>query len=257
MVKDPMNVRSASRRVWPGFAKPAVAGLVALAAASAWGAGQFQITPVRIFMQPSDRATAVTITNEGDEELVMQADVFEWKQKPGGEDELTPSEDLFLSPPIVKLAPKARQVVRLARVRPTPSAAQLSYRMIIREVPEVKSADQNVQVQFALAFSMPVFITPPGAKSQVDCTVERISRDTVRASCENRGNAYAQLRELSLAAPSGEKLASRDAGLYILPAVKRTVDLKRAEGPMPGGKATLAVTLDDGSTRTFDVTVAE
>ena len=61
----------------------------------------------------------------------------------------------------------------------------------------------------------------------------------------------------SLSAPSGEKLAGREAGFYILPTIKRTFDIKRAEGPIAGGKATLAVSLDDGSTRTFDVTVAE
>jgi len=42
--------------------------------------------------------------------------VSTWKQKADGTDEQNPSEDLILSPPILKLAPKARQVVRLARI---------------------------------------------------------------------------------------------------------------------------------------------
>ena len=83
-----------------------------LLAAPAW-AGQFSVTPVRIFMATKDRAVAVTITNEGDEQLVMQADLYLWKQKPDGQDDLTLTEDMFLSPPIIKLAPRARQVVRL------------------------------------------------------------------------------------------------------------------------------------------------
>ena len=41
-----------------------------LLVAPAW-AGQFSVTPVRIFMATKDRAVAVTITNEGDEQLVM------------------------------------------------------------------------------------------------------------------------------------------------------------------------------------------
>ena len=32
-------------------------------------------------------------------------------------------------------------------------------------------------------------------------------------------------------------------------------DIKRVEGPIPPGKAKLAVTLDDGTTQSFDVTV--
>lgn len=230
--------------------------LAAVVPSSSWG-GQFSVTPVRIFMQPKDRAVAVTVTNEGDEELVMQADLYEWKQKPGGEDDLKLTEDMFLSPPIIKLAPRARQVVRLARSSPLPPGNQLTYRMIVREVPEAKPADKTVQVQIALAFSLPVFITPPGVKPQLECSTERTAPDTVRVGCQNRGNAYAQPREFVLTNEAGDRLASRDTGGYILPEIKRSFDIKRAEGPIAGGKAKLLVTLDDGSTQTFDVTLAE
>ena len=60
-------------------------------------AGVFSVTPVRIFMTPHDRAIAVTVTNEGDDELVMQADIYTWKQKADGTDDLQLSEDLILA----------------------------------------------------------------------------------------------------------------------------------------------------------------
>ena len=140
-----------------------VIGLLLTYFVTAAGAGVFSVTPVRIYMTPKDRAIAVTITNEGDEELVMQADLFLWKQKPGGQEDLTLTEDMFLSPPIIKLAPKSRQVVRLARLSNARPTEQLTYRMIVREIPEARPAKQDLQVQIALAFSLPVFITPPGA----------------------------------------------------------------------------------------------
>ena len=99
-------------------------------------AGQFSVTPVRMYMEPKDRALAVTVTNQDDAQLVMQADLYEWKQKPGGEDVLTTTEEIFLSPPILKMAPKSRQVVRLARVtRPQQADREITYRMIVREIP--------------------------------------------------------------------------------------------------------------------------
>lgn len=220
-------------------------------------AGVFSVTPVRIYMAPRDRAVAMTVNNEGDEELVMQADVYAWKQKPGGEDELTLTEDMILSPPILKLAPRSRQVVRLALLRPRPTTEQLTYRLIVSEVPEARPPEKNLQLRIALAFSLPVFITPPGARRQLGCSVERVAADTVRTTCENTGNAYAQPREFVLTSVAGEKLASRDSGGYILPSIKRSFEIKRTEGPIPAGKAKLAVTLDDGSTQNFDVTVAE
>ena len=220
----------------------------------AWS-GQFSVTPVRIYMAPKDRAIAVTITNDGEQELVMQADVYQWNQKSSGEDDLTLSEDLFLSPPIIKLAPMARQVVRLAMVRPPKSGQELTYRLIVREVPEARAAEKNVQVQIALAFSLPVFITPPGAKRDLRCAWERAAADTVRVTCENTGNAYAHPREFVLSNLAGEKIAARDNGGYILPGIKRSFDIKRTDGSIPVGKAKLAVTLDDATTQTYDVTL--
>lgn len=233
----------------------AVLAVLAMGAAGPALAGLFSVTPVRIYMTPRDRAVAITITNEGDEELVMQADLFHWKQKPDGEDDLTLTEDLILSPPIIKLAPKARQVVRLAVLQREPTNDQRTYRMIVREVPEAKPAEKTVQLQIALAFNMPVFITPPTAKRQLVCAVERVAPDTVRAACENTGNAYAQPREFVLSNVAGEKLAVRDSGGYILPAIKRNFEIKRADGALPDGPARLAVTLDDGTTQSFDVTI--
>lgn len=118
-----------------------VLGLLSVALVAPVLAGQFSVTPVRIFVAPKDRAAAVTVTNEGNDPLVMQADVYVWNQKPDGEDELTPSEDLFLSPPILKLAPNSRQVVRLAMLHPPKAGRQLTYRMIVREIPEARDEE--------------------------------------------------------------------------------------------------------------------
>src|SRR5689334_12010316 len=83
-------------------------------------AGIFSVSPVRIFMESRERATGVTVVNEGTEPLVMQAEIFQWKQKADGTDDLVPTQDLVLAPPILRLAAGERQVVRLANLRPVP-----------------------------------------------------------------------------------------------------------------------------------------
>jgi fimbrial chaperone protein len=220
-------------------------------------AGMFSVTPVRIYMTPQDKAVAVTITNQGDDELVMQADVYLWKQKPDGEDDLTLTEDMFLSPPIIKLAGKSHQVVRLARMNRAPSEQQLTYRLVVREIPEARPAKENIQLQIALAFSMPVFITPQGSKSKLDCVVERTAANSVNAVCGNTGNAYAQPLDFELTNVTGDILASRDKGGYILPSIKRSFDIKSADKNIPGGKAKLTVRLDDGAKQNYDVMLSE
>lgn len=219
-------------------------------------AAQFTITPVRIFMTPRDRAVAVTVSNDSDEEVVMQADLYTWKQKPDGTDELALTEDLILTPPILKLAPRARQVVRLARLAPPPAGVQQTYRLIMREVPEARGASQ-IQLRVALAFSLPVFITPTGVKRDLKCEVERAASDSVRAVCQNAGNAYAQIRALEVLDDKGAKLAARDIGGYLLPSIKRSFDMKRAEGRIPAGRVKLQVALDDGTLQSFDAALPE
>ena len=133
------------------------------------------------------------------------------------------------------------------------SERQLTYRLIVREIPEARPAEKNIQLQVALAFSLPVFITPANVKRSLDCGVERSAPDKVTVACENKGEAYAQPREIALLDSAGQKLASRDNALYILPGVRRTFELRKAEGPIPGGNLKLALTLDDGSTQGFDI----
>jgi fimbrial chaperone protein len=216
-------------------------------------AGVFSVTPVRIYMTPRDRAVAVTITNEGDTPVVLQADLNQWVQKPDGTDELTPTEDLILSPPIIKLGPKARQVVRLARLVPPDAVRQLTYRMILREVPEATPAKDNIQVAIALALSLPVFITPPAAKRQAACKPVAADPGNLNLACSNTGTAYMQIREILVR--EDERLVGRfEGGPYILPGAQKVLPIKlERPGAGPLGALQLAVTFDDGNTQNFAI----
>ena len=169
---------------------------------------------------------------------------------------LTLTEDVFLSPPIFKVSPKSRQVVRLATLRPAPTTQQLTYRVIVREIVEARPPKEGVQVQVALAFSIPIFITPPAARHQLACDVQRATATVVKVNCENTGNAFVLPRQFALAGALGQPLGSLDSGGYILPGSKRSFEIRHTDR-IPAGKARLTTTLDDATLRSFDVTVAE
>jgi len=219
--------------------------------ATSW-AGSFSVSPVRIYLKPRDRAVAVTLTNEGDTAVALQADVFVWSQTPDGTDQLELSEDLILSPPIIRLEAGAKQVVRLALLRPADASQQLTYRLIVREVPEITSRQQTgIQLPIALALSMPVFITPPPAKRDVTCELVRGEAGAPGVSCANTGTAYAQIREVRLHR-NDQTLARFEGGAYLLPGARRTVTPK-PEGAGLGGAEpiTVEVQFDDGQTSRF------
>lgn len=236
-----------------------VAGLALLGSSVAALGATFSVSPVRIYLQARERATAITVDNEGDGEVVLQGEVFQWTQKADGTDVLTPTDDLILAPPILKVAPKSRQVLRLANLKPVPPGEQLTYRIIVREVPEAAVPKEGVQIKVSLAFSLPIFITPPGAKQRLVCAAKRGSPDLLLATCENQGDAYAQPVNFAVRTATGTVLMSQDiAGGYILPKMRRQFELKRpASGPAIDGAATFAVTQDDGSVQLFDVAMSD
>jgi fimbrial chaperone protein len=217
-------------------------------------AGAFTVTPVRIYMTPRDRAVAITITNEGQTELVIQADINVWTQSAQGQDKLELTEDLILAPPIVKLAPNSRQVVRLALAKPADASRQLQYRMIIREVPEALAPKEGqLQLPIALALSIPVFITPPVAKPQLGCQLARGAAGSLDLVCRNSGNAYVQVLELAVQR-GGSEVAKTDPGAYILPEATKAMPTKVPAGFAPG-PVQVKLVLDDGKTQLLDLAV--
>lgn len=230
------------------------ASLSALALFTPAWAGIFSVTPIRIYMAPKDRAVAVTITNEGENALVLQADLYNWSQKEDGTDSMVLTDDLLMSPPIIKLAPKARQVVRLAMLVPRDPTRQMTYRMVMREVPEAMPSKERIAVPIALALNMPVFITPPAAKRSVACELKRADTHTLLAVCANTGTAYAQVREITLK-QNDKKLAGFEGGNYILPGAHKEISLK-TETEGTSGAAELSVTFDDFSSQSYPVTIS-
>ena len=229
------------------------AAALALAVSGSCAAGTFSVTPVRIYMTTKDRAVAVTITNDGSDPVALQAELFTWNQKADGADDLQLTDDLILSPPIIKLAPNAKQVVRLARARPTPVDRQLTYRLVMRQVPEAVQPKDNIQVPIALALSMPVFITPPTARPKMWCQAERVEGDLLRVRCANSGSAYTQIRQMVLR--QGDRIFGRfEGGEYILPGAKKTLTIK-TESALPP-RLDLVVTYDDGRSEVFSLSVA-
>ena len=229
--------------------------ILAGTAATASVAGSFSVTPVRLFFEQRDRAVAVTLTNEGDTEIALQADINVWSQDAAGVDKLELTEDLIVAPPSLKLAPHARQVVRLALVTPRDASRQMTYRLIVREVPEaVPQKETNVQLPIALVLSMPVFITPPTAKRQMNFSMTRSASRTLQVVTENTGAAYAQLRDVELRR-NGQTLARFEGSNYVLPGARKMLALKAEGSDVPAGDAELVVSFDDANPQTYRVTV--
>lgn len=212
--------------------------------------------PVRMFLSPKDKAVAVTLQNDGDTEVVLQTDVSRWTQDANGTDILEPSDDVVVAPPIIKLSPKSKQVVRLAVLTPRDLSRVTTYRLFVREVPELQATkDKTLQQPIALVLSLPVFLSPAQVKRDLTCESNKASAKQITdLVCYNNGNTYIQIREVELRR-SDKLLAKFEGSMYLLPGVRRNFSLKTESTEIGSGNVEIQVILDDPRPIKFTTTL--
>ena len=189
-------------------------------------AAQFTITPVRIFMAPKDRAVAVTVTNESDEEVVMQADLYSWKQKADGSDDLVLTEDLILTLPSSSCRRAAARSCACA-ADAAPAGVQQSYRLIMRESPRPARRPQS-----SCRSRWPSRCRCSSARPASSGTCSAASSAAARPGArplQQHGDRLHPVRAVEVCDDKGARLA---AGLRRLPPAddQARFDIKRAEG---------------------------
>ena len=248
---------NAGDTAWPGAwrrLRRAWAAALLAAAPGLAGAGGFSVAPVRLFFGEKDRAVAVRLSNEGSAELVLHADVQAWSQDEQGRDRLEPSDDLVASPTVLRIRPRAEQVVRLILVTPRDPARQMSYRLFLREQFPATAAQETeaARLPITLTLSLPVFITPARARHALQCGLAAPEVMPPMAVCENRGRAHARLGRIDLR--NGDALVARHEGsLYLLPGARLSIPLAADPG-VPGARGgTLSALLDGGESLSWRV----
>ena len=219
-------------------------------------AGAFSVTPVRLFFEPRDKAVAITLSNEGDEEVVLQTDVYQWTQSAEGKDQTEPTEDLIVSPPSLRMPPRSRQVIRLGLLVPRDKSRQMTYRLVVREIPEAERRKEGgLQVPIALVLNMPIFITPAGASRKLDCSWDTNPGAKPGLYCTNTGATYAQVRSAEIRRGTS-LLGQTDGSTYILAGARRSLPLQASSNsPLEPGAAELVLVYDDLKTETLNITL--
>ena len=178
-------------------------------------AGTFSISPLRVELAANKRIEALTVRNEQDSEVVIQATVQEWTQV-NGEDRLTQTHDAFATPAVFTLAAKGQQVVRVALRRSADANRELTYRLILQEVPAALPKTFN-GLQVSLRLSLPVFVAASGAtaKSSLSWRANWTGDGKLSVEAANAGNAHIQVADFVLQLSDGKLHGS--VSKYVLP----------------------------------------
>jgi len=168
---------------------------------AAYGAN-LQISPVMINFRADQPAAGINLQNLGDGPAYGQVRVYAWDQQ-GGEDTLTPTQEVVASPPIVQIGPKGSQTIRLVRTAAAPAGAERTYRVLFDEIARDDGPATGVDIR--LRYSVPVFIMAAG-----DRPPEALSWAVFRKDGEwmmrvsNTGQRHAQIGAMSISNGAGK-----------------------------------------------------
>jgi fimbrial chaperone protein len=215
---------------------------VLASAAALWlppaSAGTFTISPLKVELSAQSTTAALTVRNEDEAAVVVQAETLLWKQA-AGEDVLEPTRDVLVSPAVFTLPGKGSQLVRVALRRAADPARELSYRLILQEVPQ-QAKPGFTGLQVALRLSLPVFVAstaPSQAELAWSATRDPDGQLVLRA--ENTGEAHAKVLGLTLTPLDGAGPALQQSVVhYVLPAEHRTWTIAISKKTRDDGTAT-------------------
>jgi fimbrial chaperone protein len=196
-----------------------------LAAAAAFGlsplpahAGTFSISPIRVDLAAAAKTGVVTVRNEEPSEVVVQATVVLWEQQ-DGIDKLTPTQDLLVSPAVFTLPTKGSQLVRVALRRDADPKRELSYRLLLQEVPQTAKPDFT-GLTVALQISLPVWVAARGAGAQADVhwSAAPTPDGLLAVTARNDGNAHFRIVSFKAEPFDGsDKPVEQSVATYLLP----------------------------------------
>lgn len=196
-------------------------------------AASLRISPIGLDLPASQRAASFTLANTADEPVNLQLRAFQWRQV-NGQDILEPASDLMVSPPAVTVPPNASYTVRVARTTMTPVATELSYRLLIDELPQPsdpRTVAQNVAI--ILRTSLPVFFSAPKAKADLHWRLW-LNGGSLYAEVTNSGDRHAKISGLSVMSEKSDRQQTYSFGSglngYVLAGARKRFELALPKG---------------------------
>lgn len=160
-------------------------------------AATIRLSPVNVEILSNQSAASISLFNQSNESTDLQIRVFEWTQK-NGQDQLTPTDEIAISPPFLKLQSNDSYNLRVVRINPAPVSGEKTYRIIIDELPkpiDSRKAAQGVNV--LLRSSLPVFVVNKDAITQLNWKIDA-NQEVPSLNISNIGNRHALLNDLAL-----------------------------------------------------------
>ncbi|UIL53075.1 MULTISPECIES: molecular chaperone [Pantoea] len=177
-----------------------------------FAANSVMIWPIDPAINPAEKASELWLENRGNTTTMMQIRVFGWQQV-NGQEQYQTQQQVVASPPMVRMEPGQKQLVRLIKQTPPAAGQELAYRVVLDEIPTPRQPGENqAGLTFQMRYSVPLFVYGDGLSAdsvRPDLSWQQVSEGGKRwLQLTNRGNGHARLSHVSI---GGRQLGE---GLY-------------------------------------------
>ncbi|MGH8849474.1 MAG: fimbrial biogenesis chaperone [Casimicrobiaceae bacterium] len=183
-------------------------------------AGRFSVAPIRVDFTPGVRIGAVTVTSEDDHPLVFKNTPSAWTQNADGGDVYTPTSDLVVTPPLLRVAPTEPKIVRIGTLR-EPGDVERSYRVFLEEQAPANPEGAGASIAVVIKFGVPVFVAP--RQEHVAGTAETVAHAARKLTLlvRNTGNVHFNVETIT-----ANSVALKDvSSWYLLAGTARRYEL--------------------------------
>jgi fimbrial chaperone protein len=184
----------------------------------AWAAN-FDIQPIRIFLDEKVKLEKLIIKNVSDVEFPLQIKVFEWSQNEKGEDVYSETKDIITFPKMLTIKTGEERFIRIAAKVPQGNREK-TYRIYVEEMPAPVSGDeeQGATVNLFMKIGIPVFINPTKIEANADIEGIEMTNGLLKIKVRNTGNKHFIVTGINIRGEKndGKEPFSRDIGGWYL-----------------------------------------
>jgi fimbrial chaperone protein len=195
-----------------------------MAFAPAHAASSVVIWPIDPAMTAQDKATPLWIENRGTEPVTFQVRAYRWTQA-DGENLHEAQTDVIASPPVAQVAPGARQLIRLIKIKDASQGSESAYRLLIDELPRAPApgatAAPRADLEVQMRYSIPLFVRGASVEGAgygpALKTAFVLDGGQRYVELRNTGAMHARLTDLRLVTRGDEATIVKGLAGYVLP----------------------------------------
>ncbi|MEN5017832.1 molecular chaperone [Erwinia sp. Eh17-17] len=217
--------------------------LLSVLALNARAGNSVLIWPIDPKIHQDQKATELWLENRGENTTLMQVRVFGWQQV-NGQEQYQTQQQVLASPPVVRIEPGKRQLVRLIKQTAPAAGQEAAYRVLLDEIPTPQSSESQAGLTLQMRYSVPLFVYGSGlnpATTRPELSWKLVNREGKQAlEITNRSSVHARLSNVTL---GGRRLPGSLLG-YVLANATNTFPLSSPASD----RAEITAELDDNQT---------